>query len=79
MAKPNKRQKAIVEFLTIINREGLDYAVTKFGVETVLEKIDDSKLIKLVGKYYKAAKKLESTLEELKQEVIIFMPDRTDD
>lgn len=75
MSKPTKKQQAIIQLLSIIESEGLEYAVTQYGLETVLEEIDDAKLIKLVEKYYKAAKKLEAVVEELKEEIAPFMED----
>lgn len=75
MSKPTKRQEFIIQLLNIIEGEGLEYAVLHYGIETVLEEINDDKLIKLVEKYYKAAKKLEAAVEKLKEEIAPFMED----
>ena len=51
MAKPNKRQKAILQLLAIVDQEGLHYGLVNYGVEAQLKAIKDTELNNLVAKF----------------------------
>lgn len=78
MAKPNKRQKAIIELFSIIEGEGLHYGVVTYGVSEQVEVIKDKELAKLVEKFKEVTADLEAKIEELAEEVQPFLEDDSD-
>jgi hypothetical protein len=73
--KPNKKQKAIIQLLNIIEKEGLCYGVTGYGIDKQLKVIKDERLIKLAITFIETTNELEEILGELKEEVEPFLED----
>jgi SMC interacting uncharacterized protein involved in chromosome segregation len=78
MAKPNKRQKAILQLLNIIEGEGLHYAIVEYGLDEQLRVLKDDRLTNLVLAMKETTKEWEEHLEELKAEVEQFSEDDVD-
>jgi hypothetical protein len=78
MSKPNKRQKAILQLLNIIDQEGLHYGFVNYGVDDQLKAIKDKELTNLVSSLNEITEKLEEYLTDLKEEVQLFIDDDSD-
>lgn len=78
MAKPNKRQRAILELVNIVEGEGLHYGVVNYGVSDQVKALKDKKLTELVETFIKTSEKLEERIEDLKSEVQEFLDDDSD-
>ena len=78
MAKPNKRQKAILQLLAIVEQEGLHYGVCNYGVTDQVKAIKNTELSNLVDRLNETTESLEEVLSELKSEVEPFMNDDVD-
>jgi hypothetical protein len=78
MAKPNKRQKAILQLLAIVDQEGLHYGLVNYGVEAQLKAIKDTELNNLVAKFNEITESLEEKLAEYAEEVTPFTDDDVD-
>jgi hypothetical protein len=77
-SKPNKRQKAILSLLDIIEAEGLHYGIVSYGVNDELKAIKDERLTKLVDRFVSLSNEIENILEELSGEVVLFLDDDSD-
>lgn len=73
--KPNKRQKAILNLLRIVESEGLHYGLVDYGGDEEVKTIKDEELTELVNTFRKTSEGLENKLEKLKEEVIVFIED----
>lgn len=78
MTKPNKRQKAILELLNIVDQEGLHYGLVNYGVDDQLKALKDQELADLVRALKETTEKLEEVLTDLKGEVQLFIDDDSD-
>lgn len=78
MLKPNKRQKAILQLLNIVDQEGLHYGFVNYGVNDQLKAIKDKELTELATTLQEVTEKLEEILEDLKEEVQLFIDDDSD-
>lgn len=73
--KPNKRQKAILQLLGIVESEGLHYGLVKYGGSDEVKTIKDDELTKLFNTFRETSDALEAKLAELQEEVEAFMED----
>lgn len=77
-SKPNKRQKAILQLLGIVESEGLHYGLVNYGGSEEVKTIKDDELTKLFNTFRETSDALEAKLEELKEEVEVFLEDDSD-
>lgn len=75
MAKPNKRQTAILRLLGIVETEGLHYGVVYYGGTKELAVIKDEELTALVKTLRDTTHELEAKMDLLRDEVEIFLED----
>lgn len=73
--KPNKRQKAILSLLSIVESEGLHYGLVNYGGDDEVTIIKDKELTELFETFRKTSSALEAKLAELQEEVEIFLED----
>lgn len=76
--KPNKRQKAILSLLGIVESEGLHYGLVSYGGDDEVTEIADDELSQLFKSFRETSEKLEEKLEALKSEVEVFLEDDSD-
>lgn len=76
--KPNKRQKAIIGLLNIVESEGLHYGLVYYGGKEELKVIDNEELTKAVKALRDATHEIDAILDNLKDEVAAFTEDDSD-
>lgn len=76
--KPNKKQKAIIKLLNIVESEGLHYGLVYYGGTEELKVIDNEELTKAVKALRDATHEIDAILDNLKDEVEAFMEDDSD-
>lgn len=76
--KPNKRQKAIIGLLNIVESEGLHYGLVYYGGTEELKTINDEELTKAVKALREATHEIDAILDNLKDEVSAFLDDDSD-
>ena len=76
--KPNKRQKAIITLLNIVESEGLHYGLVFYGGTDELKIIKDDDLSAQVKALRDATHEIEAILDNLKDEVAAFLDDDSD-
>jgi len=76
--KPNKKQQAMMDFLALIETEGLHYGLVHHGCKDELKALKDDDLTELVTQLKTVTRKIEAKIEKYEEEVAPFLNDDSD-